>query len=147
MLPDGFTIDLSPGAAEWWRQAAQAIDSGKLMAIDYGFTADEMLAPERANGTLRAYYRQRISDDVLAQAGEQDITAHVNFTQLQRIGEGEGLKTETFLTQERFLVSVVQQEPGEIASDRWTAAQIRQFQTLTHPEQLGRRFRVLVQGR
>ena len=75
----------------------------------------------------------------------REINGQVRQTSEQRnhfelIGEGEGLKTETFLTQERFLVSVVQQEPGEIASDRWTAAQIRQFQTLTHPEQLGRRF-------
>ena len=128
-------------------KAAQALDSGKLVAIDYGLTADEILAPERTNGTLRAYYQQRISDDPLARVGEQDLTAHVNFTQLQRIGEAAGLRTETFSTQERFLFDLIQRKLGGIASERWSAAEIRQFQSLTHPEQLGRRFRVLVQSR
>ena len=147
VLPDSFVMDLSPEAGDWWMKAAQAFDSGKLVAIDYGLTADEILAPERTNGTLRASYRQRISDDPLARVGEQDITAHVNFSQLQRIGEGAGLRTETFSTQERFLFEILQLKLGGIASERWSAAEIRQFQTLAHPEQLGRRFRVLVQSR
>ncbi|HMC28702.1 MAG TPA: SAM-dependent methyltransferase [Verrucomicrobiae bacterium] len=147
VLPDGFVMDLSPEAGDWWMKAAQALDSGKLVAIDYGLTADEILAPERTNGTLRAYYQQRISDDPLARVGEQDLTAHVNFTQLQRIGEAAGLRTETFSTQERFLFDLIQRKLGGIASERWSAAEIRQFQSLTHPEQLGRRFRVLVQSR
>ena len=147
VLPDGFIIDVSPAAAHWWTEAAEALLSGKLLTIDYGATSDELMRPERTQGTMRAYYRQRISDDILAQAGEQDITAHVNFTQLERAGEAAGLKTEIFASQERFLSKIVQTmlDPAIIA--RWTTAETRQLHTLTHPEHLGARFRVLVQGK
>jgi SAM-dependent MidA family methyltransferase len=117
------------------------------MTIDYGYTAEELLKPERMNGTVRAYYKQRVSDDVLARPGEQDITAHMNFTQVQQIGEEAGLKTEVFLSQERFLSTLLQKEMNEKSGRALSAAERRQFQTLTNPEQMGRTFQVLVQSR
>jgi SAM-dependent MidA family methyltransferase len=57
VLPDGFTREVSPAAEEWWRQAARIVACGKLLAIDYGQTAEEFYAPERKDGTLRGYYR------------------------------------------------------------------------------------------
>jgi len=71
----------------------------------------------------------------------------VNFTQLQRIGEEAGLKTEMFLSQEAFLSTLLQGEINESSSHPLSPAETRQFQTLTHPEQMGRKFRVLVQSR
>jgi SAM-dependent MidA family methyltransferase len=146
-LPDGFTVDLSPAAGEWWRNAAEALIAGKLMTIDYGYTIEELMLPERAQGTLRAYAGQRVSADLLANPGEQDITAHVNFTQIQRAGESASLKTELLAEQERFLAGVFQRDLDYGNTDKWSAAALRQFHSLTHPEHLGRRFRVLVQSR
>src|SRR5205807_8634557 len=57
VLPDGFTTEVSPAASEWWRQAANSLGRGRLLAIDYGLEADEFFAPERAQGTLRGYHR------------------------------------------------------------------------------------------
>jgi SAM-dependent MidA family methyltransferase len=148
VLPEGFTIEVSPAAQQWWRQAAMALESGKLVAIDYGQTADELLLPERKEGTLRAYYRHRASSDVLARPGEQDITAHVNFTAIRTAGESAGLKTERYETQAQFLTDIAAQAwREEGSSGEWTRERRRQFQTLTHPEHLGRSFRVLVQSR
>jgi SAM-dependent MidA family methyltransferase len=147
VLPIGFTIDISPGAGAWWKAAAQALAKGKVMTVDYGYMTEEFLKPERMDGTVRAYYKQRISHDVLAMPGEQDITAHVNFTQLQLAGEEAGLKTEVLLSQEEFLSRIVQRSMQEKRSEEWSSVQIRQFQTLTHPEQMGRQFRVFVQSR
>ncbi len=147
-LPDKFTIELSPAARAWWRQAALTLRQGKLFAIDYGLTADQFFAPERGQGTLRAYHQHRVSADLLAHPGEQDLTAHVNFTQLQLAGEAAGLRTEAFLSQEKFLASLAQktwQNPS--AFSEWTSNHVRQFQTLTHPEHLGRAFRVLIQSK
>ena len=79
-LPDQFTIEWSPAAEDWWRSAAQVLGSGKLVTIDYGLTTEELLAPERKEGTLRGYRRHRSTGDVLASPGEQDLTAHVDFT-------------------------------------------------------------------
>lgn len=82
-------------------------------------------------------------DDLLANPGEQDITAHVNWTAIQRAGEQAGLRTDTFSSQEQFLMQILQQTAGE----NWATEQIRQLKTLTHPNLLGRAFRVLVQSR
>ena len=148
VLPDGFTIDLCPAAGEWWRTAAEALRQGRLLTFDYGLTADQILAPERSQGTLRAYYRHHGSREVLLKPGDRDLTAHVNFTQLQRAGQAAGLKTDGLYTQEQFLTRVGQvlwEKGATIGAP--SPKQVRQFQSLTHPEHLGRAFRVLVQSR
>lgn len=147
VLPDGYIVEDSPAAESWWREAAVVLARGKLLAIDYGFTAEEQFSPARVNGTLRAYHRHRVSDDLLAQPGEQDLTAHVNFSAIQKAGEEAGLKTGTFCTQPQFLTRILQKAVADKSFAEWDARRARQFQTLTHPEHLGRAFRVLVQSR
>jgi SAM-dependent MidA family methyltransferase len=146
VLPDGFVIDHCPSARTWWRQAAAALRQGRLLTIDFGFSAEQFLSPERSQGTLRGYRHHRIISDVLANPGEQDLTSHVNFTQLQKAGEDAGLQTDAFLTQAQFLTAIA----AKLWSDTGAApspTQARQFQTLAHPEHLGRSFRVLIQSR
>jgi len=148
VLPDGFTTEICPAAENWWREAARILRRGKLLTIDYGLAAEEFFAPDRGEGTLRAYRRHHLSPDLLANAGGQDITAHVNFTALQQAGESAGLKTEALLTQTKFLTQIAERIwNGGADFGEWTPARTRQFQTLTHPEHLGRAFRVLVQSR
>ena len=148
VLPDGFTAELSPAADQWWREAAMALECGKLITIDYGLTAEEFLMPERKEGTLRGYHRHRLARDVLANPGQQDITAQVNFTAIRAVGESSGLRTDAFLTQTQFLTSIAARTwKDEGSFGKWTSERTRQFQTLTHPEHLGRSFRVLVQER
>ncbi|HUB86352.1 MAG TPA: SAM-dependent methyltransferase [Verrucomicrobiae bacterium] len=146
VLPDNYTVETSPTAQNWWREAAASLQHGKLLAIDYGLTADELFSPQRTNGTLRAYFRHHFADDVLANPGEQDLTAHVNFTEIQKVGEVVGLKTEIFSTQTKFLTQILEKFSKQKTFE-WNPARARQFQTLTHPEHLGRAFRVLVQSR
>jgi SAM-dependent MidA family methyltransferase len=147
-LPNGFTIEVCPAAAEWWRAAASLLRRGKLLTLDYGLTAEERILPERRQGTVRAFYRHHPSDDILARPGEQDLTAHVDFTELIRAGESAGLATEQFVTQEKFLMEIARRvwSDGSLA-DNWTPQRRRQFRTLTHPDHLGRAFRLLVQSR
>jgi hypothetical protein len=147
VLPDNYTIEISPAAENWWRAASRILSRGKLLAIDYGFTAEEQFSPVRTNGTLRAYHHHRVSDDLLAQPGEQDLTAHVNFSAIQKVGEEVGLKTESYCTQPQFLTRILQKAVKENSFASLDAKQIRQFQTLTHPDHLGRAFRALVQSR
>jgi SAM-dependent MidA family methyltransferase len=120
---------------------------GRLLAIDYGFTEEERFSPARTNGTLRAYFRHHVVGDLLANVGEQDLTAHVNFSAIQKAGEAAGLATESFQTQPQFLTRILEKAVREKFFDKWNACRTRQFQTLTHPEHLGRAFRVLVQSR
>jgi SAM-dependent MidA family methyltransferase len=148
VLPDGFTTEICPAAAEWWGEAARRLRRGRLMTIDYGLGAEEFFAPERNEGTLRAYYRHRLSKELLVNPGGQDITAHVNFTAIQSAGEAAGLTTEQFVTQAAFLSRLAARFwQTQENREQWSPARARQFQTLTHPEHLGARFRVLVQSR
>jgi SAM-dependent MidA family methyltransferase len=72
----------------------------------------------------------------------------VNFTAIQNAGESAGLKTDTFLTQAQFLTSVAARIwEKENSFGEWTLQRTRQFQTLIHPDHLGRSFRFLVQSR
>ncbi|MGD0745541.1 MAG: SAM-dependent methyltransferase [Verrucomicrobiota bacterium] len=166
VLPDGYTIETCPDAENWWRVAANILEHGRLLTIDYGLTDDELFSPGRTHGTLRAYFRHHATDDLLANVGKQDLTAHVNFSTIQSIGEACGLETESFSTQAQFLTRIVEKASkdkkfGRLAAsnrlvspksggggseDGWGAKQARQFQTLTHPEHLGRAFRVLIQS-
>jgi SAM-dependent MidA family methyltransferase len=145
LLPDGFTTEVSPAAVEWWRQAANALQCGKLLTFDYGLAADEFLTPHRTEGTLRAYHKHAVSADVLASPGDHDLTAHVNFTRMQETGEAAGLNTEAFVSQSQFLTTIATRLWSK--SPPTTSKQIRQFQTLVHPDHLGRAFKVLIQER
>lgn len=148
VLPDGFTLEFSPEAVAWWRETALALGPGKLVAFDYGGTADELLLPERRRGTLRAYRHHQACPDPLAAPGEQDLTAHVNFTALQHAGAAAGLQTQMFVTQTQFLTAIAAGIwERKVPFEEWTPELARQFQTLTHPQHLGRAFRVLVQSR
>jgi SAM-dependent MidA family methyltransferase len=146
VLPDGFTIEICPGAVAWWKQAASLIDRGWLATFDYGLSALEFFQPHRKNGTVRAYRKHQLTDEVLSNAGIQDITSSVNFTLLKLVGESAGLQTESMKSQADFLANVLRVfEPaaGRPARDNWA----RQFQTLTHPDHLGRAFKALIQSR
>ncbi len=148
VLPEGFTTEVSPAADQWWREAAKALECGKLITIDYGLTAEEFLRPERKEGTLRGYCQHRLASDVLANPGQHDITAQVNFSAIRAAGESVGLRTNAFLPQAQFLTRIAARIwNDEDSFGKWTPERTRQFQTLTHPEHLGRSFRVLVQER
>jgi len=148
VLPDGFTTEICPVAVDWWREAATALKRGWLLTLDYGLTAEQFITPERAQGTLRAYSRHQSSADLLASPGEQDLTAHVNLTALQKAGEAAGLKTEGVFAQGEFLTRIVRADwRDKSVPAEWTPARTRQFQTLTHPEYFGRQFKLLIQTR
>ncbi|HEY5915220.1 MAG TPA: SAM-dependent methyltransferase [Verrucomicrobiae bacterium] len=146
-LPDGFIIEISTAAERWWRRAATAVGPGKLIAIDYGRRFEELLTPERGRGTLRAYRRHQVTDEILGAPGQQDLTADVNFSAIEAAGESAGLKTELYLSQSSFLIDIAGKIwGGQQRFAPWSSEFTRQFQTLTHPEHLGRAFRVLVQS-
>ena len=148
VLPDGFTTEVCPLAAQWWSDAAGILQRGKLMTFDYGLEGEAFFTPHRAQGTLRAYRNHRQSSEVFADPGQQDLTAHVNFSMIRNAGEAAGLRTESFATQAQFLTGIAERfwkEP--VRNGPWTASQCREFKTLIHPQHLGRAFRVLLQAR
>src|SRR5208282_2124640 len=101
----GERIEVPILAQNWVRQIARGIERGFLLVIDYGYTRNEQLAG-RHRGTLMAYRHHSASPDPYQAPGEQDLTAHVNFTALAAASEQAGMRVEKLLTQSQFLMGI-----------------------------------------
>jgi SAM-dependent MidA family methyltransferase len=106
---DGWRAEINLDALHWIEHSASLLRGnsqgkhGFLFTIDYGDEANALYIPERQRGTLACYFRHQLTEQPLTRPGEQDITAHVNFTALQREGKRQGLHLHTFTTQEQWL--------------------------------------------
>jgi SAM-dependent MidA family methyltransferase len=74
----------------WLDRAAQPLERGMVLLIDYGATAGELYTKDRGS-TLRAYHRHRVHADPLVAIGRQDLTAHVDLTAVERAATAAGL--------------------------------------------------------
>ena len=114
------------------------------MTCDYGFERRDLLdARIRRNGTLAAYTRQRVHRNPFVKVGEQDLTAHVDFTALIQAGEAEGLRTFAFTRQALWLVACGLFEDLQEVDPETR----RQAMALLDGEGMGEEIRVLVQAR
>jgi len=106
-LTDGQFADVSPEWESFHADVVRFVERGLLVTIDYGFPADKLFHPRaRRFGTAAAYSGQRVSRDLLANPGQQDLTAHINFGDLQRAGESNGASTLFFDRLAKFLLTL-----------------------------------------
>lgn len=105
-LADGDAIEISPAAGAWFAGVAGGLARGYALVIDYGYAAAELYRGHRLAGTLRAYSQHTVSDDLFRRPGQQDLTAHVDFTALRRAGEAAGLTFAGLTNQGAFLSSL-----------------------------------------
>lgn len=145
-LAEGFTTEVNLAALAWLREIGSAGFVGTVCIADYGLDADEFFTDARAEGTLRRYASHQMDGDVLANLGECDLTAQVNFSRLIEEAESAGMSVSGYQDQSRFLTHLaadwLRSLDGKLP-DAETRAALRQFQTLTHPGLMGRSFRVL----
>jgi len=106
MPAEGQAAEVNLAAIEWMRAVARSLKRGFVFTIDFGHVARELFKPERTGGTLLAYREQRVSDDLLACLGRQDLIAHVDFSALVRAGREEGLEALGLVTQHHFLLNL-----------------------------------------
>lgn len=146
-FPEGYTTEIHAGCRAWIAAMARILERGFALTIDYGYFADEYYAPHRREGTLRCYRQHRASSDPLEHVGEQDITAHVNFSAVVEGGNEAGLSSVGFVDQSRFLVGVGQDEIERIitANPGHPDPIRQQLQTLLNPADMGTTFKILVQ--
>ena len=137
-------------ACDWITEVGRRLERGYVLTIDYGHHAAELFDDHHMRGTLLAYQKHRVSEDVYVSPGEQDLTTHVNFTALEMWGKRSGLETAGFTSQTAFLLALGQgNEFADLYDEGQTEAErVRarlQLKTLIHPEGMGERFQVLVQ--
>ncbi len=147
-LETGWRVEINLRAVDWIRDAARRLERGFILLIDYGHEARELYSATHAAGTLTTYARHRSTGPEsaphtpawLRQPGDQDLTAHVDFTSVRAAAEGEGLTTLGFLDQTYFLL-------GLLPASRNPQSAIRNLKTLVMPGGLGSTHKVLMFGK
>jgi SAM-dependent MidA family methyltransferase len=170
---DGWRAEINLDALRWMQQTAQRLTNSSrtrkaqafLLTIDYGDKARALYTPFRRLGTLACYFHHRLTEQPLIRPGEQDITAHVNFSALIDEGRRQGLRLHSFTTQQLWLKSMGIYEElerirtreyavidsaratdqGQTALFQWKMLQ-QQVQALTDPYGMGN-FKVLIMKR
>jgi len=145
-ISEGQLADINTDARRWIRRIGASLERGFHLAIDYGYQDREFYS--RPRGTLMCYWRHQAVEDPYIRIGEQDITAHVNFSDLTREGSAVGLQTEEFKTQMDFLIQlgVVEELQALVPAQTVEAIQrVAAVKKLVLPGGMGERFKVLVQ--
>lgn len=144
--PEGYETELCLGVDAWMEEAAPLFDEGLWWIIDYGYERSDYYDPRRSRGTLRCYRDHQAGEDPFAFPGEQDLSAHVDFTRVELAAQRCGLKTLRFTDQHHFLIEAARpwllSQEGR-SPDAATMKRLRQFQTLTHPGMMGQQFKVM----
>ena len=150
VLREGQHAEAGLEACDWIGEIGRRLGRGYVLTIDYGHAAAELFDERHMRGTLLAYQNHRASEEFYALPGKQDLTAHVNFTALERWGKRAGLETAGFTSQTAFLLALGRgnefadlYDEGQSEAER-TKARL-QLKTLIYPEGMGERFQVLVQ--
>jgi SAM-dependent MidA family methyltransferase len=148
-LKKGYRTEVNLRIKEWLKDVDEVLAEGFILTVDYGYTAREYYDEDRTRGTLMCYYRHRISEDPFENIGEQDITAHVNFSSLRAWGEQMGFKTVGFCGQGAFLVALgIDEEMRRLTAGTKDALfEIAQIKKLILPQGMGESHMVMVQYR
>jgi SAM-dependent MidA family methyltransferase len=149
-VPAPYVSEIGLAARAWMGSLAECLEEGLILVIDYGFPRHEYYHPQRAAGTLMCHYRHQAHADPFAHPGEEDITAHVDFSALAAAAREAGAQVLGYATQAQFLVNcgiteVLERANAENALHYAPIA--AQAQKLLSPAEMGELFKVLAVGR
>ena len=149
-LQEGQHAEINLDACEWIRDVGRRLGRGFVLTVDYGHEAAELYNERHMRGTLLAYSEHRATENFFERPGEQDLTAHVNFTALDLWGGRAGLTRTGCVSQMAFLVALGRgNEFADLYDDG--ASEVERvrarlsLKSLIHPEGMGETFQVFVQ--
>lgn len=149
---EGQQSEVCLAGLRWYGRVAEALPTGSvLLSIDYGHRREELLSEHRMAGTLMCYYQHQGHSDPYLHIGEQDLTAHVNFSAYQEQGEASGLVTEAFMTQKEFMLEAgilkLLQNHASVDPFHPVARRNRAIRQLLLDDGMGQLFKVLIQSK
>lgn len=144
---EGYRSELLPQLPYWLQAVAGGLQRGAMLFVDYGYTRREYYLPERDDGTVRAFYRHHVHNDVYLWPGLQDITASVDFTAMAEAGLHAGFDLAGYCSQASFLLGNGLDQVLTLADERTDdvgRVQLREeVKKLTLPSGMGERFQVI----
>lgn len=146
-LPEGYRTEINLRIKDWLNSIDTILSGGFILTIDYGHPAWDYYSEDRNRGTLLCYHKHQLTEDPYQNIGEQDITAHVNFSSVKKWGENLGLKTLGFCQQGAFLIGLgideIMKELYENSPDY--LFEIAKIKRLILPGTMGETHKVVVQ--
>jgi SAM-dependent MidA family methyltransferase len=147
-LRPGFRTEINLALKDWLTEVSKAIEEGFLLSIDYGHPASDYYSEERDKGTLLCYHKHTVSEAPYERIGDQDITAHVNFSALKKWGEKVGFKCIGFSRQGTFLVSLgIDEIMNDLYRSPEYSEEIAKIKGLILPGSMGDTHKVMIQYR
>ncbi len=139
-----YMSEINLNIAPWIKKLSRALQQGIILLIDYGFAADEFFHPQRHQGTLMCHYKQQTHPDPFVNPGLQDITAHVNFSDVANACAANALTILGYITQANFLLNLgITDLAMTVDNDlKLQLANSKQLQTLLMPHEMGELFKV-----
>jgi SAM-dependent MidA family methyltransferase len=146
-LQTGYRTEINLQIKKWLVEINKALSMGFLFTIDYGYTAREYYNSDRTKGALLCYHRHLFNENPYQHIGEQDITAHVNYSSLKKWGDEFGLKTLGYCPQGTFLVAAgIDEAITELYSDSPDyLSEIAKIKGLIVPQGMGESHSVMIQ--
>lgn len=131
-------------------QIGKLLHKGFVLTIDYGYLSEELFNPQRMKGTYKCIYQHSINENPYNHVGEQDITAHVDFSNLIKVGESLGINNLKYTTQGQFLIDwgildLIDNTVNKTKTYNFSEQETQSIKNLFLPELMGDKFKVLVQ--
>lgn len=144
-LPDGYQTEINLATKAWLEAVSAHLKRGLILLIDYGYPRQEYYRPDRITGTLMCYHQHKGHDDPFVNVGEQDITAHVDFTSLAEGALELDLTVAGYCTQMMFLAGCGIEHFALQMLD--PVAKRNELMRLMHPTQMGEQFKCIAFSR
>ena len=141
-----YLTEIHPQAEGFARTLADRLAAGAIFLLDYGFPEHEYYHPQRSMGTVMCHRAHLADGDALADVGDKDITAHVNFTGLALAGQDAGLEVLGYTSQGRFLLNCGLLGGLDSGSDATSLAARSMAQKLVNEHEMGELFKVIAFG-
>jgi SAM-dependent MidA family methyltransferase len=146
-LTKRYRTEINLRIKDWLSSIDKILPEGFILTIDYGYPAWDYYSEHRNRGTLLSYYKHQVVEDPYQNIGEQDLTAHVNFSSVKKWGEEIGLKTLGFCQQGTFLISL---GIDELMSDLYQNStdylfEISRIKRLIFPGTMGESHKIILQ--
>lgn len=146
-LACGYESEINLNMKTWMQEVTKLLNKGVIWLTDYGYGQREYYHPERFTGTLATIHKGQRLHDPLQFPGEQDITAHVDFTRVAEYGVRGGCELLGYTSQAAFLLSLGLLDLAREEESRMTIKQcVRLHQAikyLTLPTEMGERIKVM----
>jgi SAM-dependent MidA family methyltransferase len=152
-IHEGCEVEINLRVAAWVRATSRRLRRGYIVTLDYGDETARLYGPQRPRGTCVAYRGHRVVDDSLSAPGCQDLTAHVDFSALQRAGSRHGLVAAPLLCQRDFLFALgLAEEVADLERMGLSEPELIQARQAVAPlimpgDGMGESFKALVQAK